>query len=75
MGGTHLRSGQGSSHRYSFTEQGMRLGDRQWIWSDEERGEDLKSAYQLCSWETPVGSQGVPAEIKQGSLRLRGKDN
>lgn len=52
----------------------MRLGDWRWIWSEEERGEDLKSAYQLCSWETPIGSQGVPAEVKQGTLSLRGKD-
>lgn len=52
----------------------MRLGDWSWIWSNEERHEDLKSAYQLCLWETPVGSQGVPAEIKQGTLSLREKD-
>lgn len=52
----------------------MRLGDWSWIWSNEERDEDLKSAYQLCLWETPVGSQGVPAEIKQGTLSLRGKE-
>lgn len=52
----------------------MRLGDWSWIWKNEERDEDLKSVYQFCLQETPVGSHGGPAEIKQETLRLRGKD-